>query len=195
MLVRYLTHPQVQIEPYIPVPQWELSDKGRSRIEAVVATDWLLGTTHIFSSDETKVLQTARPMAEGLRLPVTVRPDMGEIDRSSTGFLLPEHFEEMVRLFFFHPDQSIRGWESAKDAQLRIVGAFHQAIAEVKAKAVMGDVLLVGHGAVGTLLYCHLMGLPIDHRFSQPEGGGNYLTMDWTEQRVLHSWLPMEEGF
>ena len=30
-IVRYLTHPQVQIDPDVPVPQWGLSPVGRAR--------------------------------------------------------------------------------------------------------------------------------------------------------------------
>ncbi|MCS3495855.1 hypothetical protein M2189_005186 [Bradyrhizobium japonicum] len=34
-IIRYLTHPQVQIDPTVPVPQWGLSPLGRTRTEAL----------------------------------------------------------------------------------------------------------------------------------------------------------------
>jgi broad specificity phosphatase PhoE len=195
MLVRYLTHPQVQIEPYIPVPQWSLNEQGRARVEDLVARNWLFGTQSIYCSDETKALETAAPIARALDVPVIVRVQMVENDRSATGFILPEMFEDLATLFFANPDKSIMGWERASDAQARIVGAFELAMSEVKERGRMGDVLFVGHGAVGTLLYCHLAGLPIDRRYDQKPGGGCYFTYDWAERSMLHSWLPMEEEF
>lgn len=195
MLVRYLTHPQIEIEPYMPVRQWSLSDQGQARIEAFMGQSWLLGTKSIYCSDEPKALETAAPIGRALDIPVIVRAQMVENTRSSTDFVPPEMFEDLVSLFFSNPDKSIKGWECASDAQARIVGAFELAMNEVKERGRMGDVLFVGHGAVGTLLYCHLSGLPIDRRYDQKPGGGCYFTYDWAERSMLHSWLPMEEEF
>ncbi|MCV6600362.1 MAG: phosphoglycerate mutase family protein [Cohaesibacter sp.] len=195
MLVRYLTHPQIQIEPYIPVPQWSLNATGKARVQALLDQDWLFGTQSIYCSDEIKALETAAPIGRALDIPVIVRTQMAENDRSATGFVLPEMFDDLAGLFFANPDKSIMGWERAVDAQARIIGAFELAMSEVKARGRMGDVLLVGHGGVGTLLYCHLAGLPIDRCYDQKSGGGCYFTYDWVDHSILHSWLPMEETF
>ncbi|MGY3075407.1 hypothetical protein ACVWZZ_001778 [Bradyrhizobium sp. LM6.10] len=40
-IVRYLTHPQVQIDPAVPVPQWSLSLIGRTRTEGLANASWL----------------------------------------------------------------------------------------------------------------------------------------------------------
>ncbi|MGY4292614.1 hypothetical protein ACVWXN_000709 [Bradyrhizobium sp. i1.4.4] len=53
-IVRYLTHPQVQIDPAVPVPQWGLSSVGRARAEALANAGWLASTTQIVSSAERK---------------------------------------------------------------------------------------------------------------------------------------------
>ncbi|OYU76295.1 MAG: hypothetical protein CFE32_10850 [Alphaproteobacteria bacterium PA3] len=53
--VRYLTHPQVLIEPDKPVPSWSLNETGRARVQALAANLGVLAaTTRIISSDETK---------------------------------------------------------------------------------------------------------------------------------------------
>ena len=39
-LIRYLTHPEVVIDPSIPVPQWRLSPMGRARAEYVAGLGW-----------------------------------------------------------------------------------------------------------------------------------------------------------
>jgi broad specificity phosphatase PhoE len=91
--IRYLTHPQVQIEPAVPVPDWRLSRRGRERVAALAATNALAGTTHIVSSAERKAVETAEPLAAALGIVIEIRDAMHENDRSATGFLPPAEFE------------------------------------------------------------------------------------------------------
>lgn len=188
-LVRYLTHPQVRIDPAVPVPLWGLSAEGRSRAEALARAGWLTGTARIVASGETKAQETAAILATALGIAVETRSAMHENDRTATGFLPPDTFEAVADAFFAQPETSERGWERAVDAQARIVGEAEAVLAE----AVAGDVLFVGHGAVGTLLYCHYAGLAIDRAHDQPAGGGHYFSLDRQGRRVLHSWCRMEE--
>lgn len=188
-LVRYLTHPQVQIDADKPVPQWALSEVGAMRIRALVHAGWLAGTTQIVSSAETKALQTAEPIAKALGVEIEVRGLMHENDRSATGFIPPEEFELVADQFFAKPQQSIRGWERAIDAQARIVGEAEL----VLSREIPGDLLFVGHGAVGTLLYCHYAGFAISRKFDQ-SAGGSYFAMSKEPRKVLHHWRDMERG-
>lgn len=187
--LRYLTHPQVTVEPGIPVPCWGLSAQGRARTRSLAEAGWLAGTAQLVCSGERKAVETAEILAAALDLPVQQREAMHENDRSSTGFLPLHEFEAMADAFFRHPDESIRGWERAIDAQRRIVNETEAVLAE----GLTGDILLVGHGAVGTLLFCHYAGLAIDRTHDQPLGGGHYFSLLVEGRQVLHSWRPMEE--
>ncbi|WP_426614126.1 histidine phosphatase family protein [Bradyrhizobium sp. McL0616] len=188
-IIRYLTHPQVQIDPDVPVPQWRLSPVGRTRIQALAKTSWLARTTQIISSGEREAIETAEIIASPLGLMIDIREAMHENDRSATGFLKPAEFEEVANQFFAQPHLSIRGWERAIDAQARIVREAEAVLARNRS----GDVLFVGHGAVGTLLFCHYAGHPIDRVHDQPAGGGHVFTFTRDARRVLHGWRRMEE--
>jgi len=188
-VVRYLTHPQVNIDPSIPVPCWGLSEVGRARTETVTAMGLLSGTTQIISSGERKAIETAEIIAAKLGIDVEVREAMHENDRSATGFLVPDEFEVVANKFFGQPHVSIRGWERALDAQRRIV----REVEHVLARNTPGDVLLVGHGGVGTLLYCHYSGLAIDRAHDQLAGGGCFFAFTSHARRVLHGWRRLEE--
>ncbi|WBL76956.1 phosphoglycerate mutase family protein [Bradyrhizobium xenonodulans] len=188
-IVRYLTHPQVQIDPDVPVPQWGLSAVGRARTEALANASWFANTTQIISSAERKAIETAEIIAAKLGIMIEIREAMHENDRSATGFLKPAEFEQVADQFFAEPHLSVRGWERAIDAQARIVR---------EAEVVLtcnrpGDILFVGHGAVGTLLFCHTAGHPIDRVHDQPGGGGNCFAFARDGRRVLHGWRRMEE--
>ena len=184
----YLSHPQVQIDPAVPVPDWRLSDIGRARAARLAAAEWPRSATRIVSSAERKAVETATLLADAKGIEIEVRGCMGENNRSATGFLPPDEFEATADAFFSQPEQSIRGWERALDAQARIVA---------EAEAVLGghaggDILLVGHGAVGTLLWCHYAGLPIGRTHDQPAGGGNIWALE-IGGRPLHPWKPLED--
>jgi len=186
--IRYLTHPQVKIDPAVPITSWGLSDVGRTRTETLASTAWLSGTTQIISSGERKAIETAEIIGRESNVTIEVREAMHENDRSATGFLPPDEFEAVTNQFFAQPLVSIRGWERAIDAQLRIV----REVEHVLARNRPGDVLFVGHGAVGTLLFCHYCGLAIDRTYDQPAGGGHYFAFVKDGRRVLHPWRRME---
>jgi broad specificity phosphatase PhoE len=164
VLVRYLTHPQVKIDPAVPVPSWGLSLFGRTRTETLANTGCLSGTTQIISSGEQKAIETAEIIGRKLIVTVEVREAMHENDRSATGFLPQDEFEAVADQFFAQPLVSIQGWERAIDAQRRIV----REVEHVLARNRTGDVLFVGHGAVGTLLFCHYSSLRLTEPMISP---------------------------
>lgn len=187
-LVRYLTHPEVVIDPAVPVPDWGLNAAGQARVAALVRAGWLEGTARIVSSAERKAIETATPIAEALGVELEVCEAMHENDRSATGYLQGPEFETVADAFFAKPMQSIRGWERAIDAQARIV----REAETVLAGDIEGDVLFVGHGGVGTLLFCHYSGQTISRRRDQL-GAGCYFSMRKEGRRVLHPWRRMEQ--
>lgn len=188
--VRYLTHPQVSIDPEKPIPDWSLNSIGASRVAALAASLGALSTTsRVISSAETKALETANPLAAALGVDLEIRPRMHENDRSATGFLPPHEFERVADEFFASPDRSVRGWETARGAQQRIVTEVEESLN----KRLTGDLLFVGHGGVGTLLFCALAGLEIDRRYDQgPGGGGCWFQFHIDARRPLRGWQPME---
>jgi broad specificity phosphatase PhoE len=188
--VRYLTHPQVLIEPLKDVRRWSLNSVGSARVSALAARLGVLSQTHrVISSDETKALETAGPLALALGVKLEIRAQMHENDRSATGFLPPEEFEEVADKFFAEPSKSVRGWETAKAAQRRILAEVHACLEGPQD----GDVLFVGHGGVGTLLFCALADVGIDRRFDQgPGGGGCWFEFSLVGRKPLQGWQPME---
>lgn len=189
MIGYYLTHPQVEIDASIPVPDWSLSAAGRRRLEAIRMRPWLATLRRIVSSEERKAVETAGLIADAAGLAVEQRPGMGENDRSSTGFLPPDRFEAAADAFFAAPDRSWNGWERAADAQARIVQAVDVALRD---DAIGGPVLFVGHGAVGTLLKCALAGRAIARSEDQPHGGGNLFAFRLSDREPLCDWTPVE---
>jgi len=184
----YITHPQVQIDANVPVPEWGLSEIGRARALAMLEQPWVGSIRRLVSSAERKAIETAETLARQLGLTVEVRERMHENDRSATGFLPPPEFEAVADRFFANPHKSIRGWERAIDAQQRIVSE----VEAVLDAAVGGDIAFVGHGGVGTLLLLSLSNREISREADQPAGGGNYFAYDIGARSILHGWRPID---
>lgn len=188
MYALYITHPQVLIDPAVPVPDWGLSERGRERALLAASADWSRQIGRFVASTERKAVETADILSAG-RLTIETDHAMGENDRSATGFLRPDAFEEAADWFFAHPEQSFRGWERAVDAQARIVSAVERVLADHDPKI---PIAFVGHGGVGTLLKCHLKGKPIQRDGDQPAGGGNLFAFRLADRAVTCDWTPME---
>jgi broad specificity phosphatase PhoE len=182
--VFFITHADVAIDPAVPIPDWPLNERGRARMYAMTACPWARGVRRIFTRSERRARDAAQILADGLGLGgYCVIPNLGENDRSATGFLAKGEFEATVDAFFAQPLESIRGWEPAADAQARIVGAVEQAVSQTLECI---DIAIAGHGATGTLLYCLLAGVAIDHRYDQPAtNGGNWFAFDRTSRKLL----------
>ena len=166
--VIFLTHADVVIDPDVPVPDWGLNAVGAARHEAFAQAELLARAGSVHASTERKAREGAAPIAKRLGLDVEEHAALGENDRSATGFLPPDAFWPVVEAFFAAPDQSVRGWETARAAQGRIVGA----VRDVAQGAAPGDVVIVSHGGVGTLLRCALLDKPITQDEGQPHPKG-----------------------
>ena len=194
MRALYVTHPQVAIDANVPVPLWGLSALGRQRAEAFAARGVVPAGAMIFSSRETKAMELADILAAVAQTLVLTDHLMGENDRSATGFLPPALFEAMADRFFGAPTLSAEGWERAVDAQARIVETISTALASVPADT---PAVFCGHGAVGTLLKCHVAGRPIARAEDQSRhgnrGGGNCFAFDLHPARLGGEWVAMED--
>jgi len=189
----FLTHPEVVIDPGQPITEWPLNAIGRARMELFV--DRLAGrnVTAVHASTERKAKDGAAIVARRLGLSYETHEDLGENDRSSTGFIAPPEFWEVVRAFFGRPHESIRGWERAVDAQARIVKAIGRILREEETS---GDIVVVSHGAVGCLLTAHLQQVEIG-RESRPRhpGGGCFIVIDRASFTLTQDWRAIEDGF
>jgi broad specificity phosphatase PhoE len=189
--VYFITHPDVLIDPAVPVPEWPLSRRGQQRMSRALALSWVGGVGAIWCSTERKARDAADVLARHLGLPVAELADLGENDRSATGYLPRAEFEAVANEFFAHPARSVRGWETAIDAQRRIVSAVDELLT---ASAVnRGDTAIVAHGGVGTLQLCYLRGDTISRAHDQPpNNGGNYFAFDFESRRLLHGWRAID---
>lgn len=192
-MILFITHPEVVIDPAVPVPRWPLSEVGRARMEAFAEALATAGepVVAVWSSGEQKARDGAEIVAARLGLTPQVEPDLHENDRSATGYLAPPEFWEVVEEFFARPHESVRGWETAAHAQARIVDAVARVVA---AEREPGLIVMVSHGGVGRLLTAHLQRVDIgaEDRPGHP-GGGCLLVIGRDGLTLERGWRDIEE--
>ena len=190
MRLIYLSHPEVEVDPELAVTDWTLSASGRVRLLAASARGWPVGIARIASSAERKARDTAALLGAGV-IPIRIHAGLGEVDRSATGYVPAAAHEALADRLFARPELSADGWETARAAQDRGLAALREALLPGS-----GNLLVVGHGGIGTLIRCALAGLPIDRRHDQPRQGCVWtaqVTMDPAPLfRLVSPWQPLE---
>jgi broad specificity phosphatase PhoE len=104
----FITHPNVVIDPAVPVPRWPLSEQGRARMHSGLRQPWVRDVTAVHCSTEQKATDGAAILAQHLGLDYTAHDALGENDRSATGFLPSHEFERVADAFFAEPAVSVR---------------------------------------------------------------------------------------
>lgn len=188
--IYFITHPDVEIDAAIPVPEWRLSARGRQRMHSLLRQPWITHLGAVWCSTERKAIDGAEIITAAIdTIPVRL-VTLGENDQSATGFLPKAEFESTADAFFARPHDSVRGWETAIDAQRRIIAA----VTMVAAASSFGrDVAIVSHGGVGALLLCWLKACPISRTEDQPSGcGGHYFCFDSRDYTLRHGWISID---
>lgn len=183
----FISHPEVNIQPEVPIHQWSLSEEGRKRASQLLKQPWVTDIQVIFSSDEKKAAETAKILADGLSLTFQTSHALGEIDRSSTGYIAEREYNQHVQEWFAHPEAGVHGWERGVDAQERIARAVNDVITTHPEQ----NIAIISHGGVGAMLIGHYKNIPIHPRLSQ-EKLGSYFVYDLEQKRVLLDWHPIE---
>jgi broad specificity phosphatase PhoE len=181
--VFFITHPEVEIDPTVPVPMWGLNAAGKRRTKAMLKQPWIKTIDKIYTSYEQKAMDTAEIIAKHLHMGFERVESLGEIDRTSTGFLAPDTFEKARVTFFTNSQDSYRGWETAEAAQERIVDVVELLVHNNQGKTLA----LCSHGAVGTLLLCALEGEVITPQKDQPRAGC-YFAFESEGMKLIYDW-------
>lgn len=185
--IYFITHPNVDVTPNTPPNMWNLSEQGNERVHNLTKEDWWKYVQFIVSSNESRALQTLDIIKERYNIPSQVFYPLEEQRRSNTNYYLSlTDLAITMRMFFSRPKESIRGWESAVDAQQRIVTAI-ETIQELYPQ--YQTIAIISHGIVGSLLRSYLMHHPIEESLCQDKIG-SYIQIDWEHQCVVSDdWL------
>lgn len=188
----FISHPEVNIQPAVPIREWHLSEQGISRMTRMLSQPWVKELSALYSSTEMKAIDGATLLADVLHVPVIRLKELEEMDRDATGFLPRAEFEQVADEFFAKPTESVRGWETAVHAQERISIVLEKIINENLGK----NIAVVSHGGVGALALAKFLSEDISRKFGQPGGGGgNYFVVECESRKIVNGWQKIDGAF
>jgi broad specificity phosphatase PhoE len=141
-------HSLPEIFPDVPAAQWQLSDEGRRRCAALAERLRPYQPVALVASREPKATETGALVASALDTPFATAEGLHEHDRSNVGWASSEDFAAAVERFFARPSELVMGRETADAARER----FARAVEQVLAEHPTGNLAIVAHGTVITLL-------------------------------------------
>ncbi len=160
-------HSLPTIIPDVPAAEWELSDEGRRRCQALAQELRPYRPEGVIASVELKALETAHLLAAHLMLPVTSFPGLYEHARQTAPFGTPQEFEANVARLFARPDELVFGEETADQAHRRFSRAVEAALERFPYRCPV----IVAHGTVISLFVsrrCNLDPFPLWQRLGLP---------------------------
>jgi broad specificity phosphatase PhoE len=142
-------HSLPQFVSGVPASQWHLSAEGRRRCEtlAIRLAPYDLGV--LVASEEPKAIETGQIVAEILGLPLEMAAGLHEHERGVVTEVGNQgKFRAQVVRLLERPDELVMGHETANQAHAR----FTAAVARVVGQHPAGNLAVVSHGTVMTLL-------------------------------------------
>ncbi len=167
-----------------------LNEEGLAQARKAASYFVDLPVAALYSSDLQRAQQTARPIAEALKLPVTLLPALRErnygrcegLVRSEVVTSFPDDARALRER---HPDYVLSGGESIRQHQQRVLDCVGRL-----ANAHAGEsIVIVTHGGVLDLVYRRASGVALEKRrdFPIPNTGINWLTLCGDEWSI-DSW-------
>lgn len=147
-----IRHPHTRQDPEQPASSWDVSERGRAEIAALVAAPFWHSVAAVYTSPQRKAALVGEAVAAAHGLPHTIVADLTEAGRDR--WLAGENFGAVQHAFFTQPDVSpVEGWESARSALVR----FDAAMAGILAGQTPDQSLaVVAHASVLTLYVARL---------------------------------------
>ena len=152
-----IKHGKPDIQRAVAAHDWALSDEGRA--QAAALAERLASTPKppslVIASEEPKAFQTAEVLSNRLAVPLQRVLGLHEQLRYNQPFFANEsEFTRHIGLFFERASERVYGDESADAAHAR----FHNSV-RIAAELTSGDVAIVAHGTVISLLVSRANGL------------------------------------
>lgn len=140
----------------VPARQWQLSAEGRHRCERLAGRLAAYDLAAIVTSEEPKAVETGQIVARILHLPCESAHGLHEHERGVVKEIGDQdEFRAQVARLFERPDELVMGYETADQAHARLAAA----VARIVTQHASGNLAIVSHGTVMTLLIARANGL------------------------------------
>lgn len=161
-------------DPTTPSHNWSLSEEGRSRCQILSEHLRAYRVDRIFTSDESKALQTAEHLADGLLIDFEIAPDLHETCRATVPYFDNlDDFHTAVHEAMLHPYRIVFGEETFDYAFQR----FDRTLRLLMEQHYGENLAIVTHGTVMSLFIARYSGMD-DYRLWRSLGMPAYAVFE-----------------
>jgi 2,3-bisphosphoglycerate-dependent phosphoglycerate mutase len=148
----FIRHEETQKDSNINASKWVLSEIGHEQASKLANKRNLQNIDVIYTSSEIKTVQTIKPLADKLNIPINQVADFDEVRRGAK-FLTTEEFEREKFKQLEELDYPAFGGETANQALLRFEKALEKITSENKNKTIV----VVSHGTILNLYFAKIL--------------------------------------
>ena len=157
-----------------------LNHQGRTQAQALAAQLTGEPLSAIYSSDLHRALETAQIIARGLAVPIQVDARLREIKLGRWEGMLYADIQAQYPALWWAREQDpvhVRAPDGENVAEL--TKRVYEMANEISARYTSGQVLVVTHGLVISVLKCRVLGIPMEQSFSHIPGNTHLILLEW----------------
>ncbi len=140
----FIRHSKTHPTPDIPIKLWGLTEEGTKKAKALATNPIIKDLSLIYSSLQTKALETALVLAKPNNIPIKTNPDLTEVT-SFTREFLGDSYKQAVTDFFSGKISRIAHGETISEALSRFEDALNEIAESESTKENIG---VVSHGTI-----------------------------------------------
>lgn len=179
-----IKHSKTSIEADKPIPLWFLSSEGIKLAEKLSATDVIRSLDVIYSSLQTKALETAVILAKPNYIPLEVNSGLGEITSFTRKYLEEPLYSKAVKDFYNGKTKRIAGGETGEEALNRFWHAL-EVIVKREKNLSRTRVGIVSHGNILSYFASQFLdkeAKELHDKIAMPD----YAIFDWQKKQFLN---------
>lgn len=164
-----IRHSKTEPTADIPIPQWGLTEEGQERTKKLAENPEIKQIEVMYSSLQTKALETALILAKPNAIPIKTDDRLTESTSITNKFFGPDEYEENAQNYFTGKVKSLAGGETIKQVLERLNKAIDEICTSEKDKETIG---IVSHGGALSLFssqYSNKTPLEIHHVIQMPD--------------------------
>ncbi len=183
MKLTLIRHSKTSPTADIPIPLWGLSKEGVKLAKKLSENKTIKEIEVIYSSLQTKALETALLLAKPNAIPIKTNPCLTEISSFTIKFFGSRKYEENVKNFYAGKSKRIAGGETHQEALERFSRAINKIINKEKNRGVK-NIGIVSHGNILSFFsaqFCPYSPLEIHQLIKMPD----VAILDWQDKKFI----------
>jgi broad specificity phosphatase PhoE len=180
----FIRHSKTAVDPAVPIVLWGLADIGIDRTHELATTNAVKEIDVLYSSFQTKAIETMVYLAKPNHIPMRTHKDLTEITSFTNKFYTGDTYMRQIEQYYNGEIDRIADGETIQEALSRFVAALEEIVAKEAGSKMIG---IVTHGYILSFFtgqYSDLQPFDLHHSIQQPD----IAEFDWESKTFTRLW-------